>query len=310
MRTAFIDELCLLAAERSDIVLLCGDLGYSVLERFSERFPNRFYNVGICEQNMAGLAAGLALSGKCVVTYSINNFAIARCLEQIRDDICYHDCSVLVTSVGAGAAYGTQGYTHHGIEDIAFTRTLPNMAVASPADPSETRSILRLLIDRRRPASLRLARGGEPLVHSEPPAMTFGQALTVRPVGKDANIVAHGAVVPDAVAAADILAGDGLDVGVLSVPFVAPLDEQAIAHVFRSGRIVVSVEEHVYEGGFGGAVAELAAGLSGPRARLVRTGIPPGSFKIALDQKAVRQRVGIDAKGLAARVRDELKQQH
>ena len=139
MRSAFIDTLCELAEQQEDIVLLCGDLGYSVLERFAERFPRRFHNVGVAEQNMTGLAAGLAMSGKLVVTYSIANFAVVRCLEQLRNDVCYHNAPVIAVSVGSGMAYGAQGYTHHGIEDMAFTRILPNMAVVSPGDPAETR---------------------------------------------------------------------------------------------------------------------------------------------------------------------------
>src|ERR1700749_2063770 len=130
---------------------MCGDLGFSVLERFAERFPQRYFNAGIAEQNMTGMAAGMALAGNIVITYSIANFAILRCLEQFRNDVCYHNASVIVVSVGTGTAYGSQGYTHHGIEDIAITRTLPNVSVASPGDPEEVRWALRELMKRRGP---------------------------------------------------------------------------------------------------------------------------------------------------------------
>lgn len=122
MRTAFIETLCELAAADPRIWLLTGDLGFSVLEVFAERFPDRYVNMGVAEQNMTGVAAGLAMSGKIVFTYSIANFPTLRCLEQIRNDVCYHEASVKVVAVGGGLSYGNLGYTHHGIEDLAVMR--------------------------------------------------------------------------------------------------------------------------------------------------------------------------------------------
>ncbi len=138
MRNTFVTTLCDLAEQDERVWLLCGDLGYSVLERFSERFPGRYVNMGVAEQNMAGVAAGLALSGKIVFTYSIANFPVMRCLEQLRNDVCYHNLNVKTVAVGGGLAYGTHGYTHHGVEDIAVMRALPNMVVMAPGDPIET----------------------------------------------------------------------------------------------------------------------------------------------------------------------------
>ncbi len=299
MRNAFIEELCDIARERQDVVLLTGDLGFSVLEKFAEEFPDRYFNVGIAEQNMAGMAAGLALSGLTVVTYSIANFALVRCLEQLRNDVCYHDAAVIVVSVGTGVAYGSQGYTHHGIEDMAFTRVLPNMAVIAPADPVETRHGLRALIARRGPASLRLGRGGEPVLHDPQTFQwTFGKAVTLHPP-QAITFLSTGVILKEVLAAADLLKHNGIKVGVLSVPAVEPLDHNAVIAAARQARLLITVEEHVREGGFGGAVAEIVAGLPAPHARLIRAGIPRSAAKFVGDQNFLRQANGIDAASLA-----------
>src|SRR5215813_6776263 len=156
MRDAFVAAVTELAAADERIWLLTGDLGFTVFERFRERFADRFVNAGVAEQNMTGVAAGLALSGKIVFTYSIANFPTLRCLEQIRNDVAYHNLPVTITAVGGGVAYGNLGYSHHAVQDIAALRTLPNMTVFSPADPGETVACLRLALDRGRPAYLRL----------------------------------------------------------------------------------------------------------------------------------------------------------
>jgi transketolase len=304
MRNAFIDSLCEIAHQRNDIVLLCGDLGYSVLERFADAFPDRYFNVGIAEQNMAGMAAGLAMAGKTVVTYSIANFAVARCLEQIRNDICYHNCNVIVVSVGTGVAYGSQGYTHHGIEDMAFTRVLPNMTVVSPGDPVETRWALQHLIARGGPANLRLGRGGEPVVHRGGPLSAtfgdaFGDAIALQPPGPALTFLSTGSILPEVAAAAEILKTRGINAGLLSMPVVSPLDQMAIEHAAKTSSLLISAEEHRIEGGFGGAVAEIVASMRGARARLIRTGIKDGMSKLVGDQNHIRKANGLDRQSLA-----------
>lgn len=299
MRKAFIESLCELARERDDIILLCGDLGFSVLEPFADQFPNRYFNAGVAEQNMAGMAAGLALSGKTVVTYSIANFAVARCLEQIRNDICYHNANVIVVSVGTGVAYGSQGYTHHGIEDMAFTRVLPNMTVVSPGDPVEVRWAVRQLVTRGGPSSLRLGRGGELAVHGDAGfGAIFGKAIPLRPLGKDVTFLSTGVILPEVIAATDMLRARGIEAGALSVPVVCPLDTAAIEEAARTSNLLISVEEHLVDGGFGGAVAEVIAGMRGPHARLMRVGIKRGMSKIVGDQNYLRILNGIDRQGL------------
>lgn len=302
MRRAFAEALCDLAAQRDDIVLIYGDLGFSVLEPFRERFSGRSFNAGVAEQNMMGMAAGLAAAGKTVLTYSIANFAVTRCLEQFRNDVCYHNLPVIAVSVGAGVSYGSQGYTHHGIEDIGFTRTLPHVAVVSPGDAMETRWALCHLIARGGPACLRLGKGGEPLVHAQVPDAAFGKALMLRDAGSDVTILAHGGILAEAQGAAQALAANGVDVGLYSMPVVEPLDVAMVGMAAHSSRLLVTVEEHVPEAGFGGAVAEVVAGLASPRARLLRTGIARNGGSEAGDQTALRRRNGIDDVGLVARI--------
>lgn len=304
MRSAFIDELCTLAETDESIVLLCGDLGFSVLEQFANRFPDRYCNVGIAEQNMIGIAAGLAMTGKTVITYSIANFGTVRSLEQIRNDVCYHDRSVICVSVGTGAAYGSQGYTHHGIEDLGFLKMLPNIEVASPGDAHEVRWALRQLVERRRPGALRLGRGGEPLIHAGPVEGPL-TPITVRPGGRDVRLVSSGAILPEAVAAAEMLASTGIDAGVISVPFLTALDDAAVADILAGTALVLTAEEHLAIGGLGGTIAEFAA-TRGQHPPILRCGIAHPPPKAALDQAGMRAHHGIDRDSLVARARQAL----
>ncbi|HEX2349768.1 MAG TPA: transketolase C-terminal domain-containing protein, partial [Ktedonobacterales bacterium] len=243
MRNTFAETLADLAEQDERIWLLCGDLGYSVLERFSERHPNRYVNVGVAEQNMVGVAAGLALSGKIVFTYSIANFPVMRCLEQLRTDVCYHNLSVKTVAVGGGLAYGTNGYTHHGVEDIGVMRAFPNMTVVAPGDPVEARLATAALVAQDGPAYLRLGKGGEPTVHQTPPDFRLGRALPLRE-GDDVAILATGAILAEAVKAADLLAQQGIHATLLSMPTIQPLDTEAILATAARAPLLVTVEEH------------------------------------------------------------------
>jgi len=254
VRTAFIDTLCEIAAENDRVWLLTGDLGYSVLERFSERFPNRYVNVGICEQNMTGVAAGLAISGKIVFTYSIANFPTLRCLEQIRNDVCYHNADVKIVAVGGGLSYASSGYIHHGVEDLGILRMLPNITVLAPGDPVEMRLATRAVVAHHGPCYLRIGKNGEPLVHRQMPEFELGKAIVVRE-GTDAAILSVGGLLDLAVRAANHLAGRGISVLVLSLPTLVPLDETAVLEAARRTGRIVTVEEHG-PGALAGLVAE------------------------------------------------------
>lgn len=259
MRTAFIEQLCELAEQDERIWLVCADLGYSVLEAFSARFPGRYLNAGIAEQNMTGIAAGLALAGKTVFTYSIANFPVMRCLEQVRNDVCYHNLNVKIVSVGGGLAYGSQGYTHHGVEDLAVMSVLPNMTVVAPGDPVEARAATIALTQISGPAYLRLGKAGEPVLHKQEIAFKLGRALHVRQ-GKDITLISTGGMLETALNAAESLESSGCSVRLLSMPTVVPLDVEAIRCAALETNGIITIEEHG-RGGLGTMTAEVLAGM-------------------------------------------------
>ena len=304
MRNTFVNALCELAEQDERVWLLCGDLGYSVLERFSTRFPNRYINVGVAEQNMVGVAAGLALSGKVVFTYSIANFPVMRCLEQIRNDVCYHNLNVKTVAVGAGLPYGTHGYTHHGVEDIAVMRAFPNMTVVAPGDPVEARLATAALLAHDGPGYLRLGKGGEPAIHQTEPVFQLGRALTLRE-GNDATIIASGAILSEAATAAALLAEQGIHTTLLSMPTIQPLDTEAVLRAAMRTPLIVTVEEHRPVGGLGSAVAETLADAPQPHARLVRCGVTISPKEVG-SGAYLRERNQLDAAHLAQTVKQAL----
>jgi len=222
-------------------------------------------------------------------TYSIANFPTLRCLEQIRNDVVYHGLPVRVVSVGAGFAYGSQGYTHHGIEDLAVLRALPGMAVISPADPVETRLATRALLDHDGPAYLRLGKARERVLHEAAPDFAIGRAITMRSSDNDdVALIACGSILAEALRAADLLANDGVRARVISMPTIKPLDRAAIERAAAETRLIATVEEHSITGGLGGAVAELVAERPTPRARLLRCGAADEVRHLVGSQAALR----------------------
>lgn len=180
MRNAFIKELVGLAQENKTIALMVGDLGFSVVEPFADSFPDRFINAGVAEQNMIGMAAGMASEGYHVFVYSIANFPTFRCAEQIRNDVDYHKLPVTIVSVGGGLAYGNLGYSHHAVQDYGLMRLMPNMLIAAPGDPMEVRACMRYLVGNPQPSYLRLGKAGEPCFHITVPEVAPGEWLSLR----------------------------------------------------------------------------------------------------------------------------------
>jgi transketolase len=271
VRTETIDALTAYARVNPDMILLTADLGYSVLERYAEVLPRQYANVGVCEQAMVGVAAGLALSGRRVVLYSIANFPTLRCLEQLRNDVCHHDLPVTVIAVGGGLSYGAQGYTHHGVEDLGIMSMLPNMTVACPADPHEAMALLPQLLERRGPAYLRLGRAGEPALHAADAKITLGHAAWMRR-GGDIALLATGPILGRALRAADALASRGISASVASFHTFSPLDVAAVREAATGHRAILTIEEHSVEGGFGSRVAE-ALLMSGQMPRFGKFGV-------------------------------------
>ncbi len=307
MRTAFIDTLLALAQNDPRIVLITGDLGFGVVVPFKEQLPRQFVNAGVAEQNMTGLAAGMALSGKIVFTYSIANFPVIRPLEQIRNDVCYHNANVRIVSVGGGMAYGSLGPSHHATEDIAVMRAMPNMLVVAPGDPAETRLAVRALVDHQGPAYLRLGRAGEPPVHQAEPTFELGKAITVRE-GCDVALISTGGMLHDTMHAADALAEQGVQARVLSMHTVKPLDVNTVLAAARETSAVFTIEEHSIIGGLGGAVAEtLMEGGVYPR-HFKRIGLNGEFSSVVGTQEYLRAYYGFDSAGIVATVRRVLAQ--
>jgi transketolase len=298
MRTAFINTLLDLAARHQRITLVVGDLGFGVAEPFARRFPDRFINAGVAEQNMTGIAAGLALSGRIVFIYSIANFPTLRCLEQIRNDVCYHAANVKIVSVGGGFAYGALGVSHHATEDIAIMRALPQMTVIAPGDPLETQMATAALTVHPGPAYLRLGRAGEPLVHSKNIDFTIGKAVQLLD-GGDLTLISTGAMLHDVFSAAATLERQDIHARVLSVHTIKPVDEGAIVAAARETAAILTVEEHSIIGGLGSAVAEVLAEHPECRIPFKRLGLPSQFTSLVGTQTFLKQAHFLSAKDIA-----------
>lgn len=273
MRNAFVETLLNLAKEDERIVFITGDLGYGVVEPFRDQLPRQFLNAGVAEQNMTGVAAGMAMSGKIVFTYSIANFPTLRCLEQVRNDVCYHDANVKIVSVGGGVSYGALSVTHHAVEDLGVMRCLPNLTVVAPADPVETRAATRAVATHAGPCYLRLGKAGEPTLHKEPLDFELGKAITFRE-GNDLTLISTGSMLKTAASAAEFLAADRIQARVLSMHTLKPLDTDAVLAAAKETGAIVTIEEHSIVGGLGSAVAEYLAELEGIKVPFRRLGMP------------------------------------
>jgi transketolase len=267
MRNAFIDELVKLARIHKNIALIVGDLGYSVIEPFAEEFPERFVNAGVSEQNMTGLAAGMASEGYHVFTYSIANFPTFRCAEQIRNDIDYHNLSVTVVAVGGGLAYGSLGYSHHAVQDYALIRCMPNMLIAAPGDPLEVRACLRFLVENPQPSYLRLGKAGEPKFHRSIPEVSPGKWIEVVHGDNNSTILCTGAALE---------IGMGLrskdlnyqDWSVHSMPLWGMRNKLLQASQVTQRKNVLTIEDHLEDGGFGSWLLESLSRESGLRSKV------------------------------------------
>jgi transketolase len=302
MRNAFADELTKLADQDPRMVLLSGDIGNKLFDKFRAAHPDRFLNCGVAEQNMMGVAAGMAMSGMKPIAYTITPFATTRCLEQIRTDACYHDVPVTIVAVGAGLSYANLGPTHHSCEDISFLRSLPNMAVVCPGDPWEVRGALREAMKRDHPVYIRMGKKGEPVVHKNvPDGFAIGKALVVRD-GSDVCLLSTGTMLPEVIEAGDILKARGIAARVVSFPTVKPLDTECLDDAFSSFRLVATIEEHSLIGGFGSAVAEWAIDTCTKPRHFLRFGTPDAFFKLSGEQEFARKSLDLTGPQIAERV--------
>jgi transketolase len=305
MRNAFFRALLDLAGRDDRIHLVVGDLGFGVVEPFVERFPARFLNAGVAEQNMTGIAAGLALCGKTVFTYSIANFPTLRCLEHIRNDICYHNANVKVVAVGGGFAYGALGMTHHATEDLAIMRALPRLTVIAPGDPLEAECATEAIARDPGPCYLRLGRAGEPRVHEGPIGFRVGQAIILRD-GRAVTLISTGSMLRTALHAANRLTAEGFPARVLSMHTLKPLDKEAVLAAARETDAIVTLEEHSIMGGLGGAVAEVLAEAGAEGVLFKRIGLPPVFSSDVGSQEYLQYLNGLTPEHVSATVRELL----
>jgi transketolase len=306
MRDVFIERLSQLAERDPRIMLITGDLGFSVLDDYRRRFPRQFINAGVAEQNMTGIATGLALEGHIVYTYSIANFVFMRCLEQIRNDAAYHDCNVNVVSVGGGFSYGALGISHHATEDLAIMRALPGMTVVSPCDDWEAAEATEAIANQAGTCYLRLDRSTAEINRRLDEEFQLGMPRMLRD-GADVTLAATGGIMSEVLSAADQLARLGISCRVLSVHTLKPLGPRPFFQAACETGGLITIEEHTVDGGLGGAVAEL----------LLENGVIPGVFRriglragfssIVGSQQYLRTRYGMDADAIVNTVRDALR---
>lgn len=301
MRDTFVKTLIEVAKNNKNVELVTGDLGFGVLKPFWEQCPDQFTNAGIAEQNMTSVAAGMALTGKIVYTYSIGNFPTLRCLEQIRNDCAYHNANVKIVCIGGGFAYGSLGMSHQATEDIAIMRSLPNVAVFAPGDLVEAAEVTKAIANYPGTCYLRLGRGGEKRIHDKINNFKIGKAIKIK-AGSDIAIFSTGAIFDEVLEAYDVLLSKGFTPTVYTFPTIKPIDKEIIESCAKSNKLLVTIEEHNVVGGFGSAVSEVVSEIKGTKAKVFRIGLNDVySVKVG-SQKYLREQYGLDGFSISEKI--------
>ena len=305
MRDAFLKSLTSLAANDKNVVLLTADLGFGVFEEFESRFPGQYFNVGVAEQNMTGLAAGLALEGKKVITYSIANFPILRCLEQIRNDACYHDANITVVASGGGFSYGSLGMSHHATEDLAILRALPNMSVVAPCTAKEAGEAITAMIQGGGVNYLRLDKTVAADSSFESP-FVIGKSRRYKE-GDDITLIAIGGILDDANIASMELKKLGINARVVGMHSIKPIDKDEIIDAAINTGGIVTIEEHNKDGGLGSAISEICMDNAVMPKKFLRIGLDNMYSSIVGSQQYLRSRYEMDSKAIIKKVLNLLK---
>jgi transketolase len=258
LRTAFIETLIELARKDKTVFLITPDMGYSVLEKFRDEFPNQFLNSGIAEQNTISVAAGLASSGYTVFVYSIIPFVTMRCFEQVRLDLAYNNTNVKLVGIGAGLTYGSLGVSHHAIEDIAIMRSIPNMTVLCPGDPIETRELVKRSYEKNGPVYIRLGKNGEANIHAPDARIEIGKSIEITH-GTDFALITTSNTLELGKQWTDEWKNENVSVSLISMPSMKPFDNSKIYELLSKQMPIMTLEEHNLIGGLGSAVAEIIA---------------------------------------------------
>lgn len=301
MRDHFIKRLTELASADRNVILMTGDLGFGVFDQFRAKLSAQFINAGVAEQNMTAMATGMAMEGKVVFTYSIANFPTLRCLEQIRNDACYHGANVKVVSIGGGFSYGALGISHHATEDLAIMRSLPDLLVLSPCGLWETMEATTAIVKHDGACYLRLDKSHGDDSPRSGEVFEIGKARVLRE-GADVSVFVCGGILKEVQCAADILAARGIGVRIISMHTVKPLDGKSLEVAVRETGGVVTVEEHSIHGGLGGAVAEYLMDSGLRPKKFKRIALTDGFSSIVGSQEYLRARYGLDAQHIADKI--------
>lgn len=304
MRTAFVKELETLM-KSEDTYLLTGDLGFSVFENIRDNYKGRYLNMGVAEQNMLGVAAGMAITGRNVFVYSIIPFLIYRPFEQLRNDICYQNLSVRLVGVGAGFSYSDAGFTHHAIEDYGVLRSLPNLTILSPADPVEVKEIMHHLNEIHGPSYMRLARNGEPVLHGRHNELKIGRALQILK-GDDILIVSSGAILSRAIEVAKFLESNGYSVELLDYHTLKPFDEQTLIESAMGKKLVITIEEHLISIGLCSIVSQILAKNS-IKCKFLPFGVREPYIHLSGTREFMLSLYGLDLSSILGKLKNELK---
>jgi transketolase len=308
MRRTCTDMVFELAKQDPRIVFVGSDLGAGLLDDMKAEMPERFYMEGVCEQNLIGMAAGLAMEGYIPYVNTIATFITRRCFEQIAIDLCLHNLPVRLIGNGGGMVYAPLGPTHMATDDIAILRALPNMTIVAPTDAEEMKRLMPETINQHGPLYIRLGKGGDAVVSNPNDGFKIGKGYLLRPMGQ-VLLVTTGVMASRALTAAETLEADGISCGVLNLPTIKPLDEALLLHLAADANIVVTVEEHTKIGGLGSAVTDALVENLGTRLPLIkRLGLPDVFPEDYGSQDSLMDHFGLQAPGIAETVRNALTQ--
>ncbi len=302
MRNAFASEMTSLADEDKRIVLLSGDIGNRLFDDYKGCAPDRFVNCGIAEANMIGVASGMALCGLRPIAYTITPFITARCYEQIKVDVCYHNLPVIIVGVGAGLSYAELLSTHHSCDDIALLRILPNMSVVCPCDSHEVRAALRAAVRHSGPVYIRLGKKNEPLIHEKQPDFVIGKGIVIKD-GRDVCLLSTGNLMPVALETAKMFHEANISTKVVSFHTVKPLDEELLIDSFNNFDVVITLEEHSLLGGLGSSISEWLVKRPRTKADFLQIGIEDTFCYEAGKQDDARRTFNITKESIVERTR-------
>ena len=306
MRNEFAKTITELAQKKKDIVLLAGDIGNKLFDDFKKNNPKRFYNCGVAEANMTGVASGLAASGFRPVTYTITPFNTLRCFEQIRLDICYPNLPVIIVGTGSGLSYASLGATHHSMEDISILKTLPNLQIICPGDQREVREALIKAYESNRPTYIRLGKKGEPIVHKKKPKFKIGKSIFIKR-GRHLSILGVGNALSIANECEEILRRKKISSDLISFHTPKPIDHKLLKNLFKLKKLIVVIEEHGLIGGVGSGILEWASDNGFDSRKVIRFGGPDKFLTGCGNQNEARNLIGLTANNISRQLIDKLK---